>query len=96
MSARTRLERCCGQPTPPELIADLDAYRAEVLAEAASRPERLRKTGYLVAQPLGGRFLVESFVVSGEECTPVNDTPENAAELAEAILRHFGRIGGTR
>lgn len=34
MSARARLERCCGTPTDPALIADLDAYRAEVLAEA--------------------------------------------------------------
>lgn len=42
-SARARLERCCGQPTPPELIADLDAFRAEVLAEAieAARSEYL-------------------------------------------------------
>lgn len=33
MSARDRLERVCGPQVPPELIAALDAYRAEVLAE---------------------------------------------------------------
>jgi hypothetical protein len=96
MSACVRLERCCGQPTPPELIANLDDYRAEVLAEEAARPVRLRKTGYLVVQPLGDRFLVESFAVVGEDCVPVNDTVEDATELAEVILRHFGRLGGAR
>lgn len=96
MSARARLERCCGQPTPPELIADLDAYRAEVQAEEAARPVQLRKTGYLVVQPLGDRFLVESFVVKGEDCLPVNDTVKDSVELAEKIAAHFGRLGGAQ
>jgi len=34
MSARERLERVCGPQTPPELVAELNAYRAEILAEA--------------------------------------------------------------
>lgn len=33
MSARERLERVCGPQTPPELIAELDAYRVENLDE---------------------------------------------------------------
>jgi hypothetical protein len=57
---------------------------------------RLRKVAYLVAQPLGGRYLVESFVVVGEECEPVNDIAKNATELAEKIVAHFGRLGGAR
>lgn len=47
--ARARLERCCGQPTPPELIADLDAYRAEVLAEAAEAVNALYRQGTITA-----------------------------------------------
>lgn len=34
MSARDRLTRMCGPVPPPELIADLDAYRAEERAKA--------------------------------------------------------------
>ncbi|MFE9448370.1 hypothetical protein [Streptomyces sp. NPDC006739] len=33
MSARARLERICGPQIPPELITELDTYRAEVRAE---------------------------------------------------------------
>lgn len=93
MSARTRLERCCGQPTPPELIANLDAYRAEVLTEEAARPVRLRKTGYAVIQPVDGRLLVESFVIVGEECTPHPvDVAEDTTQLVDAVVRHCARL----
>lgn len=37
MSAYSRLSRMCGPQVPPELLAELAAHRAEVLAEVADR-----------------------------------------------------------
>jgi hypothetical protein len=74
----------------------LRVHRAEMLANEESHPKELRKVAYLVAQPIEGRYLVESFVLVGEKCWPVNDTVKDAAELAEKIVAHFGRLGGAQ
>lgn len=98
MSARARLERSCLPPSDPTLIADLDAYRDEVLAEAAQSGiprSRDRKVGYIVAQHNGSRLMVEAFrEVDGKWAPSHVMTATTAKELADEFFEALMSLGG--
>lgn len=99
MSARDELFRRVAGAFIDEAKANalLDAFRDEVLAEEASRPVQLRKTGFMAVHPHGAGLMVESFVLAGDEFEPYPvDVAENTAQLTDVIARHFARLGGAR
>lgn len=90
MSARDELSRICGPVAPPELTAALDAYRAEVLREAAEKQRKFVLSDEFVCDDWEAALEVADLIDPDETDTAASSAPAAGDKQPEPQTRQCG------